>query len=72
MGVLLVAPGVAAAAPPLTNDPSCEPDALLHPHNGTAVPVPYHGHPPVILVHGTAIVADQEEWRRGSARWRLR
>lgn len=62
---VLLAPGVAVADPPLTNDPSCAPNPLLHGHDvhpAIQGPPPGHGHPPVILVHGTAVVANQEQW----------
>lgn len=46
----------AQAIPPGANDPACAPNALLHPHPlGTPST---HGHPAVILVHGTAVTSD--------------
>ena len=60
--MVLLAPGVAGADPLLTNNPSCVPNPLLHLHNGSPVPPAPHGHPPVILVHGTSIVNGQEAW----------
>jgi pimeloyl-ACP methyl ester carboxylesterase len=49
-------PGVAHGFPPVTNDATCVPNALLHPHPlGTPAS---HGHAPVILVHGTAVTPE--------------